>query len=265
MDKKKKILLVVIIVLFILVVFLAYLVFSKFILKKNFENSILPFANKNSEVIFKINQILYFSNCDAKNKNISSSHYTLENIYQYTDIAFFIDSPQEEKTAKNTLKEVSIENINFTSSPNIGEPAVYFKSINNFAKSELVDENKIGDNFKFSVTSDDTADLNKPTLYNNLANPITLSYINSNLKTDYTITDTSSPITYDGTLLPKCNIKLEDINCKFSFDVLVTNQMDEKYKCTVNVDVPLASNGKSIVDGNVTLKQDTNLNFYRYE
>ena len=39
-------------------------------MKTNFEKSILPFANKNSETIFKINQIVFFSNCDAKNKNI---------------------------------------------------------------------------------------------------------------------------------------------------------------------------------------------------
>ena len=108
-------------------------------------------------------------------------------------------------------------------------------------------------------------DLNTAILYNNLANPITLSYINSNIKTDYTITDTSSPITYDGTLLPKCNVSLDDIGCKFSFDVLITNNMDEKYKCTVFIDVPLTTQDKSIENGSVAVKDDVNLSFYRYE
>ena len=199
MDKKKKILSIITLALFLLVIFLAFLVLSRIVLKTNFEKSILPFANKNSEIIFNINQIVFFSNCDAKNKNISTTNYTLENIYQYTDIAFFIDSPQEEKTSKNTLKDVTIENINFTTPPSSGEPSLYFKSINNFAKSELNDENKIQDKLDFSITSEDSTDLSTPVLYNNLANPITLSYINSNIKTDYTITDTSTPITYDGT------------------------------------------------------------------
>ena len=265
MDKKKKILIIIILILFILVVFLAYLVFSKFVLKSNFEKSILPFANKNDETIFNINQIVFFSNCDAKNKNISTTNYTLENLYQYTDIAFFIDSPQEEKTSKNTLKAVSIGNINFITSPKIGEPALYFKSLNNFAKSELTDENKITDKLDLTVTSQDEADLNNPILYNNLANPITLRYINSNIKTDYTFTDASTPITYDGTLLQKCNILLEDINCNFSFDVYITNNLDEKYKCTIFVDVPLTSNDESIENGSITLKKDVNLTFYRYE
>lgn len=58
MNKKKKILISIIIILFALVIILTFLVFSKFVLKTNFEKSILPFANKNSETIFKIN-----SNC----------------------------------------------------------------------------------------------------------------------------------------------------------------------------------------------------------
>ena len=247
-------------------IFLTFLILSRLVLKSNFEKSILPFANKNSETIFNINQIVLFSNCDAKNKNISTTNYTLENIYQYTDIAFFIDSPQEEKTSKNTLKNVTIENIKFTTSPSIGEPALYFKTINNFAKSELIDENIIENKLDFSVTSEDSADLSTPILYNNLANPITLSYINSNIKTDYTITDTSNPITYDGTLLSKCAIPLDDINCSFSFDVLVTNNEDEKYRCTVFIDVPLSSDEGSIDNlGSITLRKDVNFNFFRFE
>ncbi len=265
-DNKKKVLSIITLVLFILVVFLAFLVLSKIVLKTNFEKSILPFANKNSETIFNINQIVLFSNCDAKNKNISTTNYTLENIYQYTDIAFFIDSPQEEKTSKNTLKDVTIENINFSTPPSMGEPALYFKSITNFAKSELNDENKIQDKLDFSITSEDSTDLSTPVLYNNLANPITLSYINSNIKTDYTITDTSTPITYDGTLLSRCAVPLDDISCSFSFDVFVINNQDEKYKCTVFIDVPLSSDEGSIdSNGNVTLKKNVNFKFFRIE
>ena len=34
----------------------------------------------------------------------------------------------------------------------------------------------------FNITSEDEVNLDKPTLYNNLANPIVLSYINHNIK-----------------------------------------------------------------------------------
>ena len=43
----------------------------------------------------------------------------------------------------------------------------------------LLINNIINEELKFEITSEDEADFNKPVLFNNCANPITLSYINS--------------------------------------------------------------------------------------
>lgn len=265
MDKKKLFLTIITIILFIVVFFLAFLLFNKYVLKSNFENDILSFANKNENIIFKINKIVLFSNCDAKNKTSSLTNFTIENLYQYTDIALFISNSSDENNMKNTFKKVYIDNIKFNNTPSIGEPKMYFKSINNFAKSDIVDENLITDKLEFDVTSNDEANLNTPVLYNNLANPITLSYVNNNIKSDYTITDTSSPITYDGSLLKRCNVPLNSISCNLSFDINITNNLEEKFKCTVHIDIPLESQDKSIYEGNITLKNDVNYTFYRYK
>ena len=131
-------------------------------------------------------------------------------------------------------------------------------------KSEISEENLINENLDFNITSEDEVNLDKPTLYNNLANPIVLSYINHNIKTDYTITDTSTPMTYDGSLLKRCNILLNNIACSFSFDVYVTNNLSQEFKCTIYIDIPLDLDNQSIYNGNITLKKDTNFNFYRY-
>lgn len=264
MNKKKTILTIITILLLLIVFFLTYIVSKKYILKNEFEKSVLPFAEKNQSTIFEIKKIMLFSSSDAKNKNISASNYTIENLYQYTDIALFISTPLEEKNLENTLKKVSIENINYTTKPALGEPKLYFKSINNFSKSDITNENTIQEKLEFNITSEDEANLDTPTLYNNLANPITLSYINHNIKSDYTLTDTSAPITYDGSLLKKCNILLDDISCSLSFDIFVTNNLDENFKCTVFIDIPLEDSDKTIYDGNILLKKDTNLKFYRY-
>lgn len=265
MDKKKKILTIITFILLIIVFFLVYLVLNKYILKNNFENQILPIANKNENVIFKINKIVLFSNCDAKKKNTSISNFTLENLYQYTDMAIFITNDAGEKTLENTFKKVNINNIKFNTPPSVGDPKLYFKGLNQFAKGEYSDENIIQDNLEFNITSENDTNLDTPTLYNNLANPITLSYINANIKPDYTITDTSSPITYDGTLLKKCGISLESLTCNLSFDIYITNNKDEEFKCTVFINIPLTTEDKTIYDGNITLKQDTNFVFYRYK
>lgn len=264
MNKKKTILTIITMLLLIVVFFLTYIISKKYILKNEFEKSILPFAEKNESTIFEIKKLMLFSSSDAKNKNISASNYTIENLYQYTDIALFISNDSEEKNLENTLKKVSIENINYTKRPLLGEPNLYFKSINNFSKSNITDENIITDKLEFTITSEDEANLDTATLYNNLANPITLSYINHNIKSDYTITDTSSPITYDGSLLKKCNILLDDISCSLSFDIFITNNLDENFKCTVFVDIPLKDTNKTIYDGNILLKKDTNFKFYQY-
>ena len=264
MNKKKNLLIVIIVILLVFIFFVSFFIFNRHMLKANFENDILPFASKNQNTIFKINKITFFSSCDAKNKTASNSNFTIENLYQYTDIALFITSTSEEKTFENTLKKVSINNIKFTSSPTLGEPKLYYKNINNFAKSEISEENLINENLDFNITSEDEVNLDKPTLYNNLANPIVLSYINHNIKTDYTITDTSTPMTYDGSLLKRCNILLNNIACSFSFDVYVTNNLSQEFKCTIYIDIPLDLDNQSIYNGNITLKKDTNFNFYRY-
>ena len=254
MDKKKKILTIIIFILFIIVFILAYLLFQKYVIKSNFEKEILPFANKNNKTVFKINKIVLFSNCDAKNKTGSSNNFTIENLYQYTDIAIFINhSSTEEKTLENTFQKVSINNIQYTSPPELGEPKLYFKGFNQFAKSDFVVENEITDPFDFTITSEDEANLDTPTLYNNSANPITLSYVNQNIKSDYTITDTSIPITYDGSLLKKCNVSLQSIACTLSFDIYITNNLAEEFKSTVFINIPLETPEKTIYDGNLML------------
>ena len=266
MDKKKKILIIIVFILFFIVFILSFLLVQKYVLKINFENDILQFANKNTKTVFSVDKITFFSSCDSKNKTSSVNHFTIENLYQYTDMAIFINySFEEEKTLENTFKKVTINNIKFNTLPELGEPKLYFKSINNFAKSDLPTENEIIDSLDFTITSENEANLDTPTLYNNLANPITLSYVNQNIKSDYTITDTSIPITYDGSLLKRCNIPLDSISCNLSFDIYITNNLDEEFKSTVFIDIPFESDDKSIYDGNITLTQDTNFVFYRYK
>ena len=101
-------------------------------------------------------------------------------------------------------------------------------------------------------------------MYNNLANPIVLSYINSNIKSDYTLLDTSNPVTYDGSLLKRCNVLLTNISSKFSFDVYIKNNLDQEFKATVFITIPLEVGEQTIYDGSITWKQDSDIIFYRY-
>ena len=259
----KKIL--IILLLIVINISLIFSLFNRYTLKKNLEDTVLPFAIKNENPIFKIDKMTLFSSCNAKNKNVSSSNFTIENLYQYTDIALFIKSVSKEKTSENTLKKVWINNIRYNTKPESGEVNLYYKNINNFAKSDLIESNQFNDSIDFEITSESESNLDNPILYNNLANPIVVSYINSNIKSDYTITDTSIPITYDGSLLKRCNVPMDSLDCSFTFDIYIINNLDQEFKCTAFINIPLEENEKSIYDGNIIQKTNTNLNFYRYK
>ena len=264
--KKNKIVFISIFVIFVIIfVVLSVYVLSMFLNKSNCEEEYLDFASKNENTIFSINKIVFFSNCNAKNKNAVASNFTLENLYQFTDIAIFLNNNNDENNFENTLKNVRLENLQFVETPSLGTPKLAYKNINSFAENILPEENIFDKELNFSISSNDTEDLSTPTLYNNCANPIVLSYINENIKTDYTITDTSSPITYDGSLLKKCGVLLTSLNCKFSFDIIITNNLDQEFKCTVFLEPPVENGEKSLYDGALTITKNCNYTFIRYK
>lgn len=285
---------ILIIILIIILIFLFNQVYNKLRRKKNFESDVASFSEKNEKTIFSINKIVFFSSCDSKNKTSSQTNFTIENLYAYTDIAIFLnnDSIQENKktqneeentnteennveidtekskeknTAENTLKNVKITNIKFTKQPELGIGNLYYKNVNDFAKSEINENNKIKDELKFETTSASEANLSKPVLYNNCANPITLSYVNQNIKTDYTMTDTQNPITYNGKLLKRCGVSVKSINTSISFDIEIENNKNHKFRTTVYFDIPYENEDKSINDGSIVVENKTNFDFYRYE
>ena len=264
-SKTKIILTTIFVLLCIILIVLTYHRLKLFTQKTSLENSYLSFAEKNQNTIFSIDQIVFFSSSDCKNKVSSKTNFTIENLYSYTDIALFINNNSNENTLENTLKEVYISDIKFTQTPLVGEPKLYYKDLNNFANSTIVDTNLINDNLNFSITSEDNADLSTPVLYNNCANPIVLSYVNENIKTDYTITDTSIPITYNGSLLQRCNVTLDSLKTTIAFNIFITNNNDEKFKTFISLDIPYTNNDESIYNGSLIVKKDTNYLFYRYE
>ena len=262
---KQIIFIILIIVLIVILFFLFNHIYNQLRKKKEFENEILSFSKKNEETVFSINKIVFFSSCDSKNKTSSQTNFTIENLYAYTDIAIFIDNGQKEISSENTLKNVKITNIKFTKQPESGTGNLYYKNVNNFAKSEIDENNKIENELQFETTSEDEVDLNKPVLYNNCANPITLSYVNQNIKTDYTMTDTQNPITYNGKLLKRCGVSVNSINTSISFDIEIQNNKKQKFRTTIYFDIPYEDEDKSINDGSIVVEKNMNFNFYRYE
>ena len=260
-NHKFIILLFILIIIFLL---LSFTVSMAYINKVTFEKDILDIAEKNEESIFTINNITLFSSCNSTSEIQPNSSLTLNNLYQYTDIAIFLNPVDKNLTYKNTLKEVYIDNINFVTVPSDGTPNLYYKNINKFATSDFLEENKIDGSLHFNISSEENENLDNPILYNNCANPITLCYVNSNIRTDYTLPDAFSQITYDGSLLKKCGITLSSISASVSFDIHITNNLNQEFICPIYFKIPLElEEGTSIYDGKVLFKDTTNYMFYR--
>ena len=256
--KNNKFLLTILIIFILILIFLTYIVYNLFLNKLVFENHSLKFYNKSNSQAFKIDKIVFFSSCNSDSTVNSNTTTTINNLLQYTDIAIFINNLDENFTLENTLKSVSINVV-----PRLGTPNLYYKSLNDFATSKIDENNILDTELDFKISTENEIDYNTPVLFNNCANPITLSYINSNIKNNYTIP--SNNISYDGSLLKKCNIVLNDLYCNLSFTIYIENNLDEKFKCPIYLTIPLDGESSSIYDGSYTYTYNPNYTFYKYK
>lgn len=263
MSKKQIFKIMLFFILLIILILLVDFIFSSYSNKKSFENMILSQSQNINNSVFSIDKIMFFSSCNANSTVNANSSITIEDLYQYTDIAIFINNKSngENYSLKNTLKEVYIENISFMTQPVIGNPALYYQTLSNFATGQFLKDNKITDTASFDISSDDVVDYSSTDLHNNCANPITLSYVNSNISKDYTISNAES-FTYNGTLLKTCNIPAKNLECAISFDIFIVNNLNEKFKCPVYFEISLVGQDSSITDGSYVVDNTSNFIFY---
>ena len=263
MARKQIIKVIFFLILTIILILLINFIYSSYSNKSKFDNSILYQTQNTNNSIFSIDKITFFSSCNATSSINANSSITIQDLYQFTDIAIFINnnSDQENYNLQNTLKEVSIENISFTDLPALGEPSLYYQTLSNFASGKLLDDNKITDRATFDISGDDVIDYSSTALHNNCANPITLCYVNSNIANNYTISSTES-LAYNGSLLKTCNIPAKNLECAVSFDIYIVNNLDEKFKCPVYFKIPLVDKESSVTDGTYVFENTSNFMFY---
>lgn len=234
----------------------------------SFSDSIDEIARLNSKTVFSIDRIYLYSSADATSNETTKPVWDL-NIFQFTDIALYINNrADEDVTYENTIKELTIDNVKFNNIQS-GTPALYYKNVNDFAKLTNSEENKIGDSLEFNVINSGEADYSTPVIYSNCQNPITLEYVNTGMKENTIISDISTPLTYDGSLLRKSGILISQIECTLSFRITIINNYNQKYVATVYIDIPLEDslNNTSIYDGKIIRNlENTNLvKFVRVE
>ena len=233
-----------------------------------FSSYIDELARLNSKTVFSIDRIYLYSSADATSNETTKPVWDL-NVSQFTDIAIYINNRAENGVNyENTIKELTISNVKFNNLQS-GIPSLYYKNVNDFAKLTNLEENKINDSLEFNIVNSGDADYTKPVIYSNCQNPITLEYVNTNIEEDTIISDISTPLTYDGSLLKKSGILLSQMKCTLSFTITIVNNYNQKFVATVYIDIPLedSMSSASIYDGKLVKNiENTNLvKFIRVE
>ena len=221
-------------------------------------------ARLNSKTVFSIDRIYLYSSADATSNETTKPVWDL-NILQYTDIAIYINNRADNGVNyENTIKELKIDNVKFNNLES-GNPCLYYKNVNEFAKLTNTEENKITDSLEFNIVNSGDIDYSNPVIYSNCQNPITLEYVNKDMKENTIISDISEPLTYDGSLLKKAGILLSQMECTISFELTIINNYNQKFVATVYIDIPLEDSieGQSIYDGKL-IKNIENTNLVKF-
>lgn len=223
--------------------------------------------NENEETIFKIDNILLYSSANALNNSETQKDYWNLNIYQYTDMSITINNHvySDKLTSKNLVSKMYIDNVNFSVKPTLGTPGLFYKNPNSIGMPIVDDlDNQITDRLDFTVDSiNSTVDYSKPSFYADCSNPLTLSYVNSNVYSSLIIKNNASSVTFDGSLLQKSGTKLSNIQATVNFTIHIENAIAEEYVCDVEIPIPLEDESQSILDGHYVTEL-TNLEEYKF-
>ena len=266
-NKKKSnvpVKLIVTIALIILCIVMIVYTVKIYVVNEKFADSVSEIARLNSKTVFSIDRIYLYSSADANSNETNKPIWDLD-IFQFTDIALYINNRDESGvTYENTIKTLTIDNVKFNGLET-GNPKLYYKNVNDFAKLDINEENEIKDSKEFNIVNSGDADYTKPVLYSNCQNPITLEYVNSEMKENTTISDISQPLTYDGSLLQKSGISLNSIKCNLSFRVTIVNNYNQKFVATLYIDIPLEDSftNESIYNGSI-VKNMENSNIVKF-
>lgn len=243
----KKVILPLMMVILLLMIIIWGIIIHKHICKGVFANEMEEIIAKNQSPTFSIDKIYL---CSSANAIDNTAEQKLDNlgIYQYTDIAVYLNNNKEEGlTDKNTIKELYIDDIDLKLDYNIGKTSLVYTNLLKIGSKEelnqmvLNSKNIQKDKIDFKIVStneqNNEANYDEATFYADCSNPISLKYINE-ISTEYTVSKNSSAV-FDGSILKKVGIKPEDINAQIKFRINIINNKDEYYSNYINFRIPL--------------------------
>ena len=260
-------------VILIILAFIVLLLYYHFILtpsfaKSNFTNQMVEISDENENSIFNIQKILLYSSANAISNSKDQSLKDMS-ICQFTDLSIYIDNSQSgsELTDENTVKELYIDNIVMTSNVDKGTKILNYK--NSFNAGKYMDikqpeNNRIDFTIINTNQENENHNYDEPTFYTDCSNTITLGYLNKDILTNYSVTDDSKSISFNGKVLKEANIDLEDINYTLNFTIHIVNKLNQKFAYNMKLDVNLNDDNGGIYNGYIYKGKSTSGSEYRF-
>ena len=259
---------ILMILAFVLLLLYYNFIFSTSFAKNKFANEMVEISDGNENTIFSIQKIVLYSSANAidNSKNQSLSDMSIS---QYTDLSIYIDNSQSisDMTDENTIKELYIDNIVITSDSDLGTKILNYKNPLKFGEyKELEQPNNNRIDFKIINTNEENENNNydDATFYTDCSNPITLGYLNKDILTNYSVSDNSKSVSFNGKVLKEANINLEDINYTLNFTIHIVNKLNQNFSYNMKLDINLDDDNGGIYNGYVYKGKTTSGGEYKF-
>lgn len=268
----------------IIIIALSLFIVPNWLGRNKFTDELDRFANKSS--VFSLSKIYCYSSASGINNTEGKAMWDV-NVSQYTDIALGLsinnvnndltnnlgnsNSQVVDTSPKYSISKIYIDNISFSNN-STGTLSLGYIPILNFgliSNDELTNPEKQQNKIDFNIVNDKETLLNnilqEPSIDKNLVLPITLRYLNSNIKVNHTITNIEENLSFDGNILKRASIPLSSIKNEVTFNIHIVTNSSEEYMYPIHLQIPLQNedNSKNIYDGSYSQELEFN-NCYFY-
>ena len=268
----------------IIIIALSLFIVPNWLGRNKFTDELDRFANKSS--VFSLSKIYCYSSASGINNTEGKAMWDV-NVSQYTDIALGLsinnvnndltnnlgnsNSQVVDTSPKYSISKIYIDNISFSNN-STGTLSLGYIPILNFgliSNDELTNPEKQQNKIDFNIVNDKETLLNnilqEPSIDKNLVLPITLRYLNSNIKVNHTITNIEENLSFDGNILKRASIPLSSIKNEVTFNIHIVTNSSEEYMYPIHLQIPLQNedNSKNIYDGSYPQELEFN-NCYFY-
>ena len=238
---------------------LAICILCGYLYIKNKNNNQKKSSKINNE--FVVNKVQFYSTANAISNTTSyqNPEWNLK-VYQYTDIAIYVDRLDKNISEKNYITALEILNVKPENSEN---EEVYYLNPELFGKSTLDLTSKIETSLEYNVINSDNSkneqEYDIPIYFQDCSNPITFRYVKY-LANNYKV-PSDKDLKYNGSLIKNLGLKIDDLNKDFSFALkIITKDGEERIK-NIKLEIPYEEKNKSILDGDFEQKLKENINF----